>query len=136
MKGKAKMAKKKMMRGGSATKKMQMGGTMTNTGMMNKPVNPLNNTRMRGGGPFLTITSDHVNDECILHDYVFGSYDDNEIFVVLGYGMIYNHSNEPNAEWFVSDCGSFIQFEAVKNINAQEEIFHDYGMEYWNSRNM
>ena len=50
MKGKAKMAKKKMMRGGSATKKMQMGGTMANTGMMNKPVNPLNNTRMRGGG--------------------------------------------------------------------------------------
>lgn len=86
--------------------------------------------------PFLTIASDHVNDECILHDYVFGSYDDDKIFVVLGYGMIYNHSKEPNAEWFVSDCGSFIQFEAVKNINAQEEIFHDYGMEYWNSRNI
>jgi len=49
--------------------------------------------------------------------------------------MIYNHSDAPNAEWTIDDDNeNYITFFATKNIKAGEEILHDYGTLYWNSR--
>jgi SET domain-containing protein len=55
-------------------------------------------------------------------------------FSPLGLAMIYNHSSEPNAEWEIHDNNNFVRFVALKDISKGEEIFHDYGEEYWESR--
>ena len=49
--------------------------------------------------------------------------------------MIYNHSDTPNAEWTIDDDNeNYITFFATKDIKAGEEILHDYGTPYWDSR--
>ena len=49
--------------------------------------------------------------------------------------MVYNHSASPNAEWDIEDEDErFVKFYALKEIKQGEEILHDYGEEYWESR--
>lgn len=85
--------------------------------------------------PYLVMANNELQEYNILHDYVFLSPDDeNDVLVVLGYGMVYNHSDDPNAEWEISQCGEYVRFFAVKSIPQGTEIVHDYGTEYWNSR--
>ena len=56
-------------------------------------------------------------------------------YVPLGYAMVYNHSESPNAEWDIEDEDEcFVRFYALKKIKQGEEILHDYGEEYWESR--
>jgi SET domain-containing protein len=56
--------------------------------------------------------------------------------MALGYGSLYNHSNNFNA-YFHSNKETFtIDFITTKDIKKGEEIFVDYGgEEYWSSRN-
>ena len=49
--------------------------------------------------------------------------------------MIYNHGSPPNAEWQIADGDNrFIEFTALADIKAGDEILHDYGSDYWDSR--
>lgn len=52
--------------------------------------------------------------------------------VAWGYGSLYNHSDNANAEWRDNiDKGTF-DFYALKDINPGEEIFIYYGgVDYW-----
>ena len=86
--------------------------------------------------PYLVTDDSDIGDESILHDYVFQSPNEgsDEYLIPLGLAMIYNHSSEPNAEWEIHDDNNFVRFVALKNISKGEEIFHDYGEEYWESR--
>ena len=52
-----------------------------------------------------------------------------------GMGQFANHSSDPNAEWEIHDDNNFVRFKALKTISKGEEIFHNYGEEYWESRN-
>lgn len=70
-------------------------------------------------------------------DYVFpatpGEY--NDVYHVLGYGAIYNHSNEPNISWGVIDRQrNVIEFRATKDIKTDEELRWNYGKGYWKNR--
>ena len=77
-----------------------------------------------------------MTNTCILHDYVFGTPNEEEEYLVpLGNAMMYNHSSDPNAEWEIHDDNNFVRFKALKTISKGEEIFHNYGEEYWESRN-
>ena len=42
-----------------------------------------------------------------------------------------NHSDEPNAFLVVSTRWKTARFEALRDIQAGEEIFFDYGEDYW-----
>jgi len=87
--------------------------------------------------PYLFVSEDEVADECILHNYMFQSaYEgDTDFMVVLGLGMVYNHGDPPNAEWEIEDDDErFVRFFALKEIKQGEEILHDYGKQYWESR--
>jgi SET domain-containing protein len=71
-----------------------------------------------------------------LIDYRFNwPQGDNPTTVVLpwGYGCIYNHSDDPNANWRSNlDLGIF-EFFAIKTIQPNEEICTWYGdQNYWN----
>lgn len=51
--------------------------------------------------------------------------------LVLGYVMLYNHSDTPNV-WLESDLQkNIIRVIALRNIKAGEELAWDYGVEVW-----
>ena len=56
-----------------------------------------------------------------------------EQVVALGFGSLYNHSNNSNAAWISSDARKCFIFYATRDIKEGEEIFVWYGDEnYWN----
>lgn len=56
--------------------------------------------------------------------------------VFLGYGSIYNHSDEPNADYFINAKRKIATFKADKAIAKGEEILVSYGDKWFSSRGM
>ncbi|NCW30092.1 MAG: SET domain-containing protein [Alphaproteobacteria bacterium] len=85
---------------------------------------------------YLVIDDDDLHEINRLNDYLFTSPDvKSDYLCVLGCGMIYNHGSPANAEWQIADVDNrFIEFTALADIRAGDEILHDYGEEYWASR--
>tara|TARA_B100000575_G_C23105922_1_gene638350 strand:+ start:756 stop:1313 length:558 start_codon:yes stop_codon:yes gene_type:complete len=54
----------------------------------------------------------------------------------LGYGCIYNHSNENNANWENAKEHMYLNFIAVKDIKEGEEICTNYGKAYLKRHNL
>ena len=86
--------------------------------------------------PYLVIDDDDLQEINRLNDYLFTSPDNKDDYLcVLGCGMIYNHGAPANAEWHIDDDDNrFIRFTATSVIKTGEEILHDYGNEYWDTR--
>lgn len=63
--------------------------------------------------------------ECTYHGFLF--------FMALGYGMIYNHQDNPNALWKFNYTQLLGDVIAVKDIGINEEIFVSYGNVYFNN---
>lgn len=53
---------------------------------------------------------------------------DDRLAIALGYGSLYNHSADPNAEFVPRYSRGEIEFRAVRPIEAGDQIFVDY---YW-----
>jgi uncharacterized protein len=70
-----------------------------------------------------------------LDDYVYASVKDGNVLIVLGYGMLYNHSDDPNVE-YVQEEPSVITFRALRTVTAGEELTIDYGEEWWETRGL
>jgi uncharacterized protein len=72
----------------------------------------------------------------LLIDYVFDSAgDDDAVLLVLGYGMLYNHSDDPNVEYEQDDSG-VVTFYAIRDVEAGEELTISYGREWWTQRHL
>ena len=52
-------------------------------------------------------------------------------YMVLGYGMIYNHQDYPNADWKFEYDKLYADVIANKSIAKDEEIFVSYGNNYF-----
>jgi SET domain-containing protein len=66
-------------------------------------------------------------------DYVFSARQPGKLLLVLGYGMLYNHSADPNL--FHRSAGRLlIEFIALCDIAVGEELTHNYGPDYWDDR--
>ncbi len=82
--------------------------------------------------PTLELPEDEVAGQ--LGDYVFGSNEgEHEVLLLLGYGMLYNHSAEPNCE-YIQDDPRIITFVTIRPVEAGEELYIDYGEEWWSTR--
>jgi hypothetical protein len=55
-------------------------------------------------------------------------------YMVLGYGMLYNHQDEPNTLWNFQFPNLIGDVVAVKDIKKDEEIFVSYGENYFSNR--
>ena len=89
--------------------------------------------------PFIILKGDWHKIPRLLQEYIFGwtkEMDDSKskAAVVFGSGAIYNSSSDPNADWQTSRKKNRFIYYAYKDIKAGEEIFIDYGNEYWESR--
>lgn len=62
-----------------------------------------------------------------LHDYYFlWGEAQKEAVIVLGFGSIYNHSDQPNARYMMDYKQQSMDFFATRDIKAGEEIFVNY----------
>ncbi|MBO0960241.1 SET domain-containing protein-lysine N-methyltransferase [Neobacillus sp. MM2021_6] len=69
---------------------------------------------------------EHVHiEKTLLADYAF-EYGVNHTAFVLGYGMLFNHSYEPNATYEINFPNHTFDFYAYKDIKAGEEILINY----------
>jgi SET domain-containing protein len=89
--------------------------------------------------PFILLKGDWHRIPRLLQEYIFGwtkDMDDakSKAAVVFGSGAIYNSSPNPNADWQTNVKKNRFIYYAYKDIKAGEEIFIDYGPEYWESR--
>ena len=86
--------------------------------------------------PYLVIDDDDLAEDNRLNDYLFSSPDqEGDYLVILGSAMMYNHDDNPNAEWEIDDDDHrFVRFTALRDISIGEEVTQDYGGEYWETR--
>jgi hypothetical protein len=68
-----------------------------------------------------------------LADYLFESTNEGMFLVVLGFGMLYNHSSEPNLDYFQENDAA-LAFVAQRQIEKGEELTISYGDEWWAAR--
>jgi uncharacterized protein len=68
-----------------------------------------------------------------LRDYVFSSVEGGDVVLALGYGMLYNHSADPNVAYEQDDPDS-ITFFTLRAVQPGEELTIDYGEEWWETR--
>jgi len=62
-----------------------------------------------------------------LHDYYFlWGQEEKQCAIALGFGSLYNHSYEPNAEYVFDYEQQTIDIYSLKPIEAGEEIFINY----------
>jgi SET domain-containing protein len=67
-------------------------------------------------------------------DYYFDAKGKYAIF--LGFGSIYNHSDDPNADYTINIKNRVTTIKAARTIRKGEEIFVSYGEEWFKSRDM
>lgn len=86
--------------------------------------------------PFLILPIKRGDINYTLIDYTFvwpKTNDWKSHIICLGYGSLYNHSENQNADWGSDLEKNVVKFFATKKINKGEEIFIYYGDEnYWN----
>lgn len=86
--------------------------------------------------PILDIGMKTGETSPVLMDYRFNWPQGNEWdkqVVGLGYGSLYNHSDNPNANWRSNIEDNTFEFYATKEIQPGQEIFVWYGDDnYWN----
>ncbi|MBK8967920.1 MAG: SET domain-containing protein [Saprospiraceae bacterium] len=65
--------------------------------------------------------------QTMLDDYYFDWGDDGEWYAIaLGYGSLYNHAYEPNADYGMDFENNTIDIYALRDIAPGEEIFVNY----------
>lgn len=83
--------------------------------------------------PVLLMTEDCPS----LSNYYFNWSDNPHVRALpLGYGLLYNHSDTPNAKWQIDPDQKIITFTALYNIPADDEIFINYGDNWFEARVM
>jgi len=82
------------------------------------------------------IVYERTNVNWVLNDYLFNTHmNSKNVFLPLGYGAIYNHHTSPNIVIkYSEDTPNFVKFVALRDIKKNEELVHDYGDKYWETR--
>jgi uncharacterized protein len=82
--------------------------------------------------PVIFLSDEEVNflknDSKVLKFYYLWQYAIDKHCLMLGYGSLYNHSKNPNADvdYDTKEPKNYLIFEAIKDIKAGEEISMDY----------
>lgn len=80
-----------------------------------------------------TLLSDTFKDE--FSRYYFAAADEKNA-LPLGFGCIYNHSDQPNATYQYDPELQLMIFKAVRFIHRGEEIFTSYGKNWFDGRKL
>ena len=83
--------------------------------------------------PYLLVPINDISETNILKDYVFQCDDCNHL-LVLGYGSMYNHQDNPNLRYQYNDDQTMFSYLANRDIECDEELCISYGDQYWTGR--
>jgi len=67
-----------------------------------------------------------------LEDYYFDV--DGKYAIFTGFGIIYNHADDPNATYTLNSRSMIARFKATRTIQKGEEICVSYGDDWFSSR--
>ena len=78
----------------------------------------------------------------IIDDYVYSLESEHEALeeeseyysLPLGWGSIFNHADEHNTEYWHDTERDLIVFHTIKNVSAGEQLFINYGKDWWETR--
>lgn len=81
--------------------------------------------------PVLTFTPKErkILERTLLNYYLYPWRSTRGASLALGYGCIYNHSYTPNADWKQNFKKMTMEYRAIKDIKAGEQIFVNYNGE-------
>jgi uncharacterized protein len=84
--------------------------------------------------PALEVTDGDIGGELL--NYVFYGSTQSTRLLVMGNGMLFNHSSTPNVAYYreQGELGVELVLYALRNINKGEELFYSYGEEWWSTR--
>ncbi len=84
--------------------------------------------------PVLELDERDVGGE--LTNYVFYGENEHKRLVAMGNGMLFNHSSMPNVGYYLEETplGPELVLYALRAIRKGEELFYNYGEEWWSSR--
>lgn len=77
-----------------------------------------------------------------LSDYVFRLSDEegsalfDQRALVLGWGSLYNHADEPNVEYAMILEQQLFEFTTRRAVRAGEQLLVSYGAVWWNDRDL
>jgi len=72
--------------------------------------------------------------DAVLEDYYFDAKRKYAVF--LGLGSIYNHSDDPNADYTINMAKRIATIKADRTIQQGEEITISYGSKWFSSRGL
>ena len=84
--------------------------------------------------PALEVTDQDIGGELL--NYVFYGSTETARLVVMGNGMLFNHSSTPNVAYYREETGlgPELVLYALRNIKKGEELFYSYGDQWWSTR--
>jgi hypothetical protein len=65
-------------------------------------------------------------NDCKNHGFIF--------YMILGYGMMYNHQDDANTTWRFDYTNMFADAISNRDIKTNDEIFVDYGTKYFHDK--
>lgn len=86
--------------------------------------------------PVLQLNEEDVGGELL--NYVFYGDNEKQRLVAMGNGMLFNHSSFPNVAYYLEETplGPELIIYALRDIRKGEELFYNYGSEWWTTRNI
>lgn len=98
----------------------------------NKGMGVYTNSKISKGEIIESCYSIPVNISIKEYHAFFFQYNGTDTLLPLGYGCIYNHSDNPNISWEILDFQKrIIKFFAIDDIEPDIELCHNYGAGYW-----
>ncbi|MEI8033351.1 MAG: SET domain-containing protein [Chlorobiaceae bacterium] len=84
--------------------------------------------------PAIEVSEGDVGGELV--NYVFYGSTEKRRLVAMGYGMLFNHSADPNVAYYREDgpLGLELILYALRDIAKGEELFYNYGEDWWITR--
>jgi SET domain-containing protein len=84
--------------------------------------------------PALEVTDKDIGGELL--NYVFYGSSEKSRLVVMGNGMLFNHSSTPNVAYYLeqTDIGPELILYTLRDIEKGEELFYNYGDDWWTTR--
>ncbi len=79
--------------------------------------------------PIIKVSKDeaaHLNESSLVTYFFYFGRNKEELLIALGFGSIYNHSYNPNADYKIQPTKNIIDFVAIKAIKKDTEITTNY----------
>ena len=84
--------------------------------------------------PLLISKNEKLGDAVINYSFKYDNLKKGHGAIALGYGSLYNHRDDPNADYEIRYKKLIIK--AVRDIRPGEEIFISYGDDWWETRDI